>query len=133
MANKKVERGTLYLSGARDRLEVRPADGKKFTPEELQAAVGGFFELLVPATKGATVYANEDGALLPGFLPNRHTWEFCKKSVYALNGYGDGWRVMGDVLAVRKVDAAHAAGDGSLNSGTPTIAQLRGKKAEVAR
>jgi hypothetical protein len=40
---------------------------------------------------------------------------------------------MGDVLAVRKIDAADAAGDGSLNFGTPTIAQLRGKKAEGPR
>jgi hypothetical protein len=106
-AAKKVERGVVYFAGSingRNALSqrVRPADGKKFTMKEIQAAVGGYFECLVPAERGWTVYCDEEGGLKPHYQPNGHTWTFAKREVYALNGYPANWRVMGNVLAVRK-------------------------------
>lgn len=128
MANKKIQVGTLYLSGNRDKLEVKPVDGKKFTLKELQMAVEGYIELMSPAVRGTTVYVNEDGALkrLP---PNRHTWEFADKRVYLLNGYTEAFRVAGNALAVRNVDP-HNPNDPDHPStyGLPTIAQFMGKK-----
>jgi hypothetical protein len=103
-AAKKVERGVIYFadkSGLSQR--VRPEDGKTFSMKEIQRAVGGYFECLVPAERGWTVYADEEGALPhKNYQPNGHTWTFAKREVYALNGYPDNWRVMGNVLAVRK-------------------------------
>jgi hypothetical protein len=121
---KKVERGGLFLQGRGGDVEVRPANGKKFTMEEIQAAVGGYFELIVPAMRHRVVYANESGAVAPGFEENRHTPRFANMTVYALNGYGPSWRVRGDVLEVRKVDA-----DEPVPAGIPTLEQLGRKVA----
>jgi hypothetical protein len=105
---KKVERGVVYFAGSINgksalSQRVRPADGKKFTNEEIKLVVGGYFQLLVPAERGWTVYADEEGALPhKNYQPNGHTWTFAKREVYALNGCPASWRVMGNVLAVRK-------------------------------
>jgi hypothetical protein len=104
---KKVERGVIYFAGSingRNALSqrVRPADGKKFTNKEIKTVVGGYFQLIAPAERGWTVYADEEGGLKPHYQPNGHTWTFAKREVYLLNGYGADWRVMGNVLAVRK-------------------------------
>jgi hypothetical protein len=106
-AVKKVERGVIYFAGALNgksglSQRVRPEDGKKFSMKEIQLAVGGYFGCLVPAKRGWTVYCDEEGVLKPHYKPNGHTWTFAKREVYALNGYGANWRVMGNVLAVRK-------------------------------
>jgi hypothetical protein len=120
---KKIERGTLYLCGIGDKLEVVPANGKKFTYEEQAEAVGGYIEMLVPAVQHTLVYANEEGATPYKDLPlNRHTWEFANKRVYLLNGYGENWRARGNILVVRKVDpAVEPATDGM-----PKIAEFMG-------
>jgi hypothetical protein len=102
-AVKKVERGVIYFAGQNGpSRRVRPADGKKFTDKEIQLVVNGYFELLVPAERGWTVYCDEEGGLKPYGQPNLHTWTFAKREVYALNGYPASWRVRGNVLAVRK-------------------------------
>jgi hypothetical protein len=62
-AVKKVERGVIYFAGALNGKSVRPEDGKKFSMKEIQLAVGGYFECLVPAERGWTVYCDEEGGL----------------------------------------------------------------------
>ena len=57
----KVEIGFLYRVGADMAEEVKPADGKKFTLEELQKFVGGYIEAVPYANPVA--YCNEEGRL----------------------------------------------------------------------
>jgi len=97
---QKVERGTLYLAGPNAKaIAVRPVNGKKFTLEEWQTAVGGFVEQMIPAVRFAKVFVNEEGGIK--HLPdNGHTWTFANRAVYALNGYELGWRVAGNALKI---------------------------------
>ena len=102
---RKVERGYLYLASATGLpVEVKPVDGKKFTLKELQHAVGGFIENMVPSERFAHVYVNEEGVLKN--LPlNKCTWEFADKHVYChLNGYRSDFLVSGNALVVKKVE-----------------------------
>jgi hypothetical protein len=107
---KKVERGTLYFGGEKCKeVLVVPANGKKFTYEELSLAVGGFIETMVPANPRTRVYVNEEGALkqLP---PNQHTWSFADRDTYVVfNGYAPNFRVAGDALVVFKQDVVDAS------------------------
>jgi Domain of unknown function (DUF3846) len=115
---RKTEVGTLYFAGPKGPdARVRPADGRKFQLDELQEAVGGFFELLVPAERYTVVYANEEDAI-KGLPPNSHTVEACNMEVYRLNGYGTHWRAAGNLLVVEKVDTADPR-----ITGLPTITQ----------
>jgi hypothetical protein len=112
---KKVERGTLYPAGyGTTPIEVRPANGKKFTLNELQEAVGGYIECMQPAVRHTTVYVNEEGAM-NGTALNEHTWKIANHRIYvALNGYAESWRVSGNALVVRKVPAELADGKAAL-------------------
>ena len=116
---KRVEQGTLYLGGPLEFVTVIPADGRKFTLKELQHAVGGFVETMIPAQRHTTVYVNEEGAL-KRLLLNRHTWTFAKKAVYMLNGYAENFCINGNALVVRKVDANP---DPGVIHGFPTVFQ----------
>lgn len=128
MAPKKTEVGTLHFAGPGGPDEkVRPADGRKFSMEEIQKAVGGSFELLVPAERYTTVYANEEGAL-KGLPPNEHTVEACNMEVYRLNGYGSRWRVVGNILVVEKADASDPR-----TTALPTVAQVMGPQKAGAK
>ena len=108
MATKKVERGAIWFPTS-EVVAVRPADGVKFSLEELQTAVGGYVETMSPATRGHRVYVNEEGTIkrLP---PNPRTWEFADERVYVgLNGYAQNWMVAGGALEVFKLDVEKAA------------------------
>jgi hypothetical protein len=98
-AVKKVHRGYIYTTDGRT-IKVQPENGKKFELKELQKAVGGYIESLIPGIKGCKqLYANEDGISL-GLAPNPHTQNVVNMRVYRLNGYGENFRVLGDIIAV---------------------------------
>ena len=104
---KKVERGVIWFPTG-EVVAVRPADGAKFSLEELQTAVGGYIEMMVPATRGHRVYVNGEGAIkrLP---PNPRTWEFADERVYVgLNGYAQNWMVAGGAMEVFKLTSEEA-------------------------
>jgi hypothetical protein len=123
MKTKKVERGLIYFGGAEGKIvHVKPADGKKFTLEEWQAAVGGPVQQMVPARRGAVVWVNEEGKLL-GLPPNRHTWGVAKREVYARNGYPPGWRIAGNALVIAKY--AEAQLDDALKEAVTVAQALR--------
>ena len=107
MATKKVERGVIWFPTG-EVVAVRPADGAKFSLEELQTAVGGYVEMMITATRGHRVYVNEEGAIKR--LPlNPRTWEFADERVYVgLNGYAQSWMVSGNALEVFKLDVEEA-------------------------
>lgn len=66
----KTEVGMIIAPDAPQRI-VYPANGKKFSLAELQAAVEGNIELvrIRPGTARGMMYINEEGKLL-GLLPN---------------------------------------------------------------
>ena len=107
MTVKKVERGVIWFPTG-GVLAVRPADGVKFSSEELQTAVGGYIETMIPATRGHRVYVNEEGAVKR--LPlNPRTWEFADRRVYVdLNGYAQTWLVAGNAIEVFRLDVEEA-------------------------
>ena len=107
MTVKKVERGVIWFPTG-GVLAVRPADGVKFSSEELQTAVGGYIETMIPATRGHRVYVNEEGAVKR--LPlNPRTWEFADRRVYVdLNGYAQNWMVAGGAMEVFKLTSEEA-------------------------
>lgn len=43
---------------------IHPANGKKFTLEEMQKFVGGYFELIATMRDGRRLFMNEDGKQL---------------------------------------------------------------------
>src|ERR1700729_1511938 len=96
----KVERAFLYFGGEPGSVVyVKPAHGKKFDLKELQAAVGGWVQEMIPLVRYTNVWVNEEGAIhrLP---PNKHTWDIARREVYALNGYPASWRISGNALVV---------------------------------
>jgi hypothetical protein len=100
---KKLEVGILYSAGPNGAvMTVKPANGKKFTCEEIHKAVGGYFECVISAERYTTVYVNGEG-VIHGLPDNEHTWTFAKKSVYMLNGYASDFKMCGNALVVRKV------------------------------
>ena len=111
----KTETGNLYLAEG-DCVEVRPANGKKFTYDELAVAVGGMIESMVPAIARRKVWVNEEGTL-KGLPLNRHTWTFADRSTYVVfNGYPPSWKVRGNALEIYKTEFTDLLGD------QPTIA-----------
>ena len=114
MATKKVERGVIWFPTG-EVLAVRPADGVKFSLEELQTAIGGYVETMIPATRGHRVYVNEEGIIINEEgavkrLPlNPRTWEFADRRVYVdLNGYAQTWLVAGNAIEVFRLDVEEA-------------------------
>ena len=104
---KKVERGVIWFPTG-EVVAVRPADGAKFSLEELQTAVGGYIETMIPATRGHRVYVNEEGAI-KRLLLNPRTWEFADERVYVgLNGYAQNWMVAGGAMEVFKLTSEEA-------------------------
>ena len=101
---KRVEVADLYAVDG-SKTTHHPANGKKFTWEELVKLLGGWLESCIGTTQYAATYVDEEGRL-KGLLPNPRTWELLKRDVYALNGYAESWRVSGPILVVRKEDAA---------------------------
>jgi len=99
----KTEAGNLYLAEG-DCVKVRPANGKKFTYEELVVAVGGLIESMVPAIARHKVWVNEEGAL-KGLSLNRHTLIFADRNTYVgLNSYAPSWKVCGNALEIYRSD-----------------------------
>jgi hypothetical protein len=95
----KVQRGTIYKTDG-NIVKVQPVNGKKFDYKELQLAVGGYIESLIPGIKGCRqMFANEEG-LIHRLPPNPHTDDVVNLKVYRLNGYGPGWRVSGNIIAI---------------------------------
>jgi hypothetical protein len=114
-AVKKVQRGYIFKTDGRT-IKVQPENGKKFDFKELQKAVGGYIESLVPGIRNCKqLYANEDGVSL-GLAPNPHTQNVVNMRVYRLNGYGENFRVLGDIVAVLSETAEENV--------FPTIAQV---------
>lgn len=101
---KKVTVGQIYFADAKSTVtEVRPADNKAFSLQEIQQAVGGFFQLMIAKHKGATVHVNEEGAVC-GHPLNLSTWEFADRRTYIeLNGYAKSWLVQGAALVTYRV------------------------------
>lgn len=83
----KVELGFLYRVGADMAEEVKPADGKKFSLEELQKLVGGYIEH-VPNSR-PIAYCNEEGRL------NHLPVNLCASRRFQQE-------LVGDVIQVRK-------------------------------
>jgi hypothetical protein len=91
--------GTIYKTDGSTEV-IRPAKGGKFSLDEMQAAVGGYIESLVPGIKGCRqMYCNEDG-IAKNLPPNPHTWSVVNAKVYRLNEYPSNWRVAGNIIAI---------------------------------
>ena len=80
---KKLQRGTLYKTDGQAIL-VKPKNGKEFTLEELQTAVGGYIESVVPINKRTKLYVNEEG-LIHNLPCNGHTQAILNMDVYNRN------------------------------------------------
>jgi hypothetical protein len=92
---KKVEVGTLIDQDGTEK-RLTPADGKKFSLDELQTAVGGYIELVPmrPGNGHAVMYCNEEGKYNKDFKPN------ARATALAYLAGGD--YMVGPVLIVRK-------------------------------
>lgn len=71
--------------------EVFPANGKKFTPEELQKLVGGYIELTRTNKPVRDMWVNEEGKLNGSLLNHKATM---------LYQYGYADSIFGDVLVM---------------------------------
>jgi len=106
----KVQVGHLYIPNGSFKV-IKPGNGKKFTLEELQKAVGGYLQKLHPGLKGChTMYCDEDG-ISKRLPPNPHTWSVINANVYERSVWPNGskmyprdtWRVLGNILAILNV------------------------------
>jgi hypothetical protein len=102
---KRIEQGTLFPADGSPAKIVTPADGKKFSLDELQKFVGGYIESIVCVKPYVRAFVNEEGAIKGDLQDNPHTWSVLNRKVYALNGYAEGFRVSGDIIAVQLVQA----------------------------
>ena len=82
MSLKKVQRGTLYSTDGKTYL-VKPLDSKKFQLSEMQDAIGGLIENVVPLNKRTKLWANEEGFLLR-LPPNPHSVTVANLNVHAV-------------------------------------------------
>lgn len=97
--NSKVQVGYLYKTDGTTE-KIFPENGKKFELSELQRAVGGYIERLIPGIKNCRqMFCNEDGEAL-SLPPNPHTWDVVNQNIYRVNHYSPEWRVLGNILAV---------------------------------
>lgn len=81
---------TLYRVGEEKGVEVKPANGREFTLEEVQALVGGYVEMVALPRKGESLLCDEEGMLKNKRLNlNFH----CNHTP---------WALLGDVLVVKQ-------------------------------
>lgn len=98
MSSKKKQRGTLYLPDGTVKLLI-PKNGKQFTLREMQQAVGGYVEAVVPINKSTNLFANELGAY-QDHPANVHT-----EDILDLSLYPKGTFLRGRVLSTYRVTA----------------------------
>ncbi len=107
MASKKPERGTLYRTDGQVIL-LKPEDGKNFTLSELQSAVGGYIEPVIPLNKQSKLYVNEEGIL--NHLPlNGHFRTIVDVSKYYKNFY-----IVGDAISTYRVNPGEENDEGRM-------------------
>lgn len=80
MSSKKKQRGTLYLPDGTVKLLI-PKNGRQFTLREMQQAVGGYVEAVIPADKHTNLFANELGSY-QNQPANLHTEDILDLSLY---------------------------------------------------
>jgi hypothetical protein len=103
MAIKKLQRGTIYKTDGQVIL-VLPKDGKKFSLQELQTAVGGYIQMVQPLDKRSQLYVNEEG-LLENLPPNGHTRAITNMDYYGDNDmYPGGIVLRGNVISTYRVN-----------------------------
>ena len=124
-STNKVHRGKIWFTDG-SIVSVQPENGKKFGYREMQRAVGGLMESLIPGKQlgVSQLYCNEEG-LLESLPDNPATWNVVNGAVYKLNGYPASWRVSGNMFGILPVDAANAA-----RVTLPTIAEAMRAQAE---
>lgn len=84
---QKPQRGTIYKTDGRVIL-VKPKNLKEFELHELQAAVGGYIEIVRPLNLRTKLYFNEEG-LLKNLPINPHA-----QTIVDANNYA-GWAARG--------------------------------------
>lgn len=94
-----MQRG-LWITADGVRQEVVPANGKKFTLEELQKYVGGYIEM-TKTYDGRTMWVNEEGLLRN--LPINLVATFLIHPAYMHDG------IRGDVLIIHKNSRGRAS------------------------
>jgi hypothetical protein len=101
----KIQHGLLFTTDGRKH-EVRPANGKRFELPELQMALGGYAQCLVPSPSiqhCRQMYCNEDGWQLK-LPPNHSTTDVVNSAVYEASGYEAGWQVAGNIFAIVTIE-----------------------------
>lgn len=94
---KKLQRGTIYRTDG-EAVLVKPIDGKEFTTKELQDAVNGWIEMVVPINKRSNLFVNEEG-LIHNLPPNGHT-----ESIMDLSRYPAGTVIRGNAISTYRVN-----------------------------
>jgi hypothetical protein len=97
MSTEKDPRRGVILKTNGEAHEVLPADGKAFSLEELQEAVGGLIEL-VRLTCGCNMFINEEGKLNGLEANHRASWLFWNSHPAAFD-VGD--FICGDAIITR--------------------------------
>jgi hypothetical protein len=98
---KKLQRGTIYKTDGQAIL-VKPKNGKEFSLEELQLAVGGYIEGVRPLDKRSNLYVNEEG-LLKNLPPNGHTQAIVDMKAYDNFMYPGGIVLRGNAISTYRV------------------------------
>lgn len=93
---KKLQRGTIYKPDGQAIL-VLPKNGKEFDLKELQTAVGGYIERVIPLDKRSNLYVNEEGKI-HGLPPNGHT-----EAILDTSRYPAGEVLVGNVISTYRV------------------------------
>lgn len=97
---KKLQRGSLYLTNGQVIL-VKPEDGKEFTLKELQTAVGGYIEPVIPLDKRSKLFVNEEG-LIHNLPKNGHTQAIVNMKPYEF-GPNKGFTIRGNAVSTYRV------------------------------
>ena len=102
----KPQRGTVYLVDGRAVL-VKPEDGKEFSLSELQTAVGGYIESVIPLNKRTKLWVNEEGLLQDVVFLNPHTQE-----IVDLSRYPSRFFLVGNALSTYRVNKGEEHDEG---------------------
>ena len=97
MSTKKVQRGTIYTAN-KQVIMVKPEDGKRFSLKELQTAVGGYIEPIIPLDSKTKLYVNEEG-LIHNLPPNDYTEIIAKTKSYGGFLYPHGLVIRGNAIS----------------------------------